>query len=62
MLAMRGMTGNLDRDDVLSHIVPVVSAERHPGNPGARGGSSQRAGTQLSCGCNRRQITAAGQV
>src|SRR6476469_1360925 len=30
------MTGNLDRDDVLSHIVPVVSAERHPGNPGAQ--------------------------
>src|SRR4029077_2338772 len=36
MLAVRGMTGNLDRDDVLGHIVPVVSAERHPGNPGAQ--------------------------
>jgi hypothetical protein len=36
MLAVRGMTGNLDRDDVLSHIVPVVRAERHPGDPGAQ--------------------------
>ena len=36
MLAVRGMTGNLDRDDVPGHVVPVVSAERHPGNPGAQ--------------------------
>jgi len=36
MLAVRGMTGNLDRDDVLGHVVPVVRAERHPGDPGAQ--------------------------
>jgi hypothetical protein len=30
MLAVRGMTGNLDRDDVFGHVVPVVRAERHP--------------------------------
>ena len=36
MLAVRGMTGNLDRDDVPGHVVPVIRAERHPGDPGAQ--------------------------
>src|SRR5262249_49381041 len=35
VLAVRGMTGNLDRDGVLDHVLPVVGAERDPGDPGA---------------------------
>src|SRR5262249_1584149 len=35
MLAMRGMTWNLDRDGVLDHVLAIVCAERNPGDPGA---------------------------
>jgi len=35
MLAVRGMTWNLDRDGVLDHVLAVVCAERDPGDPGA---------------------------
>jgi hypothetical protein len=37
---VRGMAGNLDRDDVLGHVVPVVRAERYPGDLGAQEGAS----------------------
>ena len=40
MLAVRGMTRHLDGYDVLRHALPVVSAERDPGDPGAEKSSS----------------------
>ena len=35
MLAVRGMTWNLDRDGVFDHVLAVICAERDPGDPGA---------------------------
>jgi hypothetical protein len=35
MLAMRGMTWHLDRDDVLGHVPAIICAERDLGDPGA---------------------------
>ncbi|MBV9092615.1 MAG: hypothetical protein JO132_01860 [Streptosporangiaceae bacterium] len=40
MLAVRGVTGNLNRDDVLGHVLAVVCAERDPGYPGGNEGAS----------------------
>jgi hypothetical protein len=35
MLAVRGMTWHLDRDDVLGHVLAIICAERDLGDPGA---------------------------
>src|SRR5262249_12406783 len=35
VLAVLGVTGNLDRDDVLGHVLALVGAERGTGDPGA---------------------------
>src|SRR5712691_11021536 len=40
MLAVRGMTWNLDRDDVLGHVLAVVCAEPDPADPGAEESAS----------------------
>ena len=40
MLAVRGVVRDLDRDDVLGHVLAVVRAERNPGDAGAEEGAS----------------------
>ena len=39
MCTVRGVIGHLDRDDVLHHVLAVIGAKRHPGDPGAEEGT-----------------------
>src|SRR5215472_9588548 len=41
MFAMRGMTGHLHDDGVFGHVLAVVRAECHPGDPGAEESASR---------------------
>src|SRR4029077_17327542 len=40
VLAVLGVTGHLDGDDVLGHVLALVGAERGTGDPGADEGAS----------------------
>jgi hypothetical protein len=40
VLAVRGVSGDLNRDGVLRHVLAVARAERRPGNAGAEEGPS----------------------